>query len=113
MRNSQVKIEPGRGDAFQIAEGLGLSLLTDETWSYWDHDYNMHGAIGHGGSNPGSRSSMWFIDNEKGSYGVIIMTNHKQTYKPDNGVYAVSVYYTLQELLLEEAYERLLEPDLH
>jgi CubicO group peptidase (beta-lactamase class C family) len=109
MKTKQVKIEPGSGDSFQIGEGLGLSLLTDETWNYWDHEYNMQGAIGHGGSNPGSRSSMWFTTGENGSYGVIIMTNHKQTYKPDNGVYAVSVYLTIQELLMEEAYERHLE----
>lgn len=111
MRSVQAEIQPGRGDAFQTAEGLGLSLLTDETWRYWGHEYNMHGAAGHGGSNPGSRSSMWFTQTEDGGYGVIIMTNHKQTYKPDNGVYAVSVYLTIQHLLMEEAHERHREPD--
>jgi len=40
------------------------------------------------------------------------MTNHKQTYKPDNGVYAVSVYLTIQQLLMEEAHERHREPDI-
>ena len=39
------------------------------------------------------------------------MTNHKQTYKPDNGLYTISVIYTIQELLMDEAYERHLEPE--
>ena len=41
------------------------------------------------------------------------MTNQKQTYKPDNGVYTVSVVFTIQEPLMEEAYYRHLEPDFY
>jgi CubicO group peptidase (beta-lactamase class C family) len=111
MQSIQVEVSFGQGDAFQVAEGLGLSLLSDETWRYWNHEYNMHGAIGHGGSNPGSTSSMWFTEDENGSYGIITMTNHKQTQKPDNGVYTISVLFTIQELLMQEAYNKHLEPE--
>jgi CubicO group peptidase (beta-lactamase class C family) len=109
MQSIQVEVTPGQGDAFQVAEGLGLSILTDETWRYWNHEYNMHGATGHGGSNPGSTSAMWFMEDENGSYGIITMTNHKQTQKPDNGVFTISVLFTIQELLMQEAYDRHLE----
>jgi CubicO group peptidase (beta-lactamase class C family) len=111
MKSVQAEVAPGRGDGFQVGNGLGLGLLTDETWRYWNHEYNMHGAVGHGGSNPGWTSAMWFTEDENGSYGIITMTNHKQTYKPDNGLYTVSVLFTIQELLMDEAYERHLEQE--
>jgi CubicO group peptidase (beta-lactamase class C family) len=111
MKSVQARVPLGHGDALQVENGLGLSLLDDEACRYWNHEYNMHGAMGHGGSNPGWTSGMWFAENVKGSYGIITMTNHKQTYKPDNGLYTISVIYTIQELLIDEAYERHLEPE--
>lgn len=111
MKSVQVSVALGHGDALQIENGLGLSLLDDETVRYWNHGYNMHGAVGHGGSNPGWSSGMWFAEDVNGSYGIITMTNHKQTYNPDNGLYAISVIHTIQELLMDEAYERHMAPE--
>ena len=111
MKSVQVNVPLGQGDALQTKNGLGLGILDDDAIRYWNHEYDMHGAIGHGGSNPGWSSGMWFVEDVNGSYGIIYMTNHKQTYKPDNGLYAISVVYTIQELLMDEAYERHLAPE--
>jgi CubicO group peptidase (beta-lactamase class C family) len=111
MKSVQAEVPLGQGDALQIGSGLGLSLLDDEPVRYWNHEIDMHGAMGHGGSNPGWVSGMWFAEDVNGSYGIITMTNHKQTYKPDNGLYTISIIYTIQELLIDEAYERHLETE--
>ena len=111
MKSVQVNVPLGHGDALQTGNGLGLCLLEDDAICFWNHELDMHGAMGHGGSNPGFSSGMYFVEDANGSYGVIYMTNHKQTYKPDNGLYAISVVYTIQELLLDEAYERHLAPE--
>lgn len=111
MKSVQARVPLGNGDALQTGNGLGLSLLDDHALRYWNHEYDLHGAMGHGGSNPGWSSGMWFVEDANGNYGIITMTNHKQTYKPDNGLYVISVIYTIQELLMDEAHERQLEQE--
>ena len=111
MKSVQVNVPLGHGDALQTGNGLGLGILDDDPVGYWNHEIDLHGAMGHGGSNPGMTSSMYFVEDANGSYGIIAMTNHKQTYKADNGLYTISVFYTIQELLMDEAYERHLAPE--
>ena len=111
MKRVQVNLSLGQGDALQVKNGLGLGLLDDKPCRYWNHEFDLHGAIGHGGSNPGWNSGMWFVEDVNGSYGIITMTNHKQTYIPDNGLYIISVMYTIKELLMDEAYDRHLDPE--
>jgi CubicO group peptidase (beta-lactamase class C family) len=112
MKSVQVEVPLGHGDALQVRNGLGLCLLSEEPVRYWNHEYDLHGAMGHGGSNPGMSSYMYFAEDLNGSYGIITMTNHKQTYKQDNGVYTISVMYTIYEILMEEAYKRYLTPEI-
>ena len=74
----------GHGDALQVQNGLGLSLLDDKAVRYWGHEYELHGAMGQGGSKPGWTRGMLFVEDANGSYGIIAMTKHEQTYKADN-----------------------------
>lgn len=111
MKSTQVSLQLGEGDALQVKNGLGLSMLDDEPCRYWNHEINLRGAMGHGGSNPGMSSGMWFVEDANGTYGIITMTNHKQTYIPDNGLYVISTIYTIMQLLMDEAYERHLDQE--
>ena len=56
---------------------------------------------------------MYFVEDDNGSYGIITMTNHKQTYKQDNGLYTISVIVKIWELLLDEAYDRHLPSEFY
>jgi CubicO group peptidase (beta-lactamase class C family) len=111
MKSVQAGVKLGCGDVCQVNNGFGLCLLDDQPVKYWNHEYNLDGAMGHGGSNPGWSSCMYFVENTNGSYGIITMTNHKQTYKQDNGLYTISVIVTIWEILLDQACERHLAPE--
>jgi hypothetical protein len=65
----------------------------------------MRGAIGHGGGNWGTMANMWFVEEIEGGYGIILMTNTRSMAKFDE-VWALTVYYRIQAVLMQEAYER-------
>jgi hypothetical protein len=50
-------------------------------------------------------ANMWFVEEEEGGYGIILMTNTRSTAKFDE-VWVLSVYYRIQAVLMQEVYER-------
>jgi len=42
---------------------------------------------------------------------VVAIINHLTDIKPDNGVYAPSLYHMIQQLIMEESHEKHLEPN--
>jgi hypothetical protein len=64
----------------------------------------MRGAQGHGGADYGYRSSMYYVEEEEGGYGVIILTNLDNFFKEDM-LWYFAIYLQLEDLLMEEAYQ--------
>lgn len=63
---------------------------------------DMRGSQGHGGEYLGYMSAMWFVDEEQGGYGIILLSNVNENIK-SNVVGAPEIYRLIQELLLHEA----------
>jgi CubicO group peptidase (beta-lactamase class C family) len=95
----------GSADFMQVGYGMGFTRLSEEPWNSWGEEYDMRGAIGHGGSNWGTMANIWFVEEEEGGYGIILMTNTRSMAKLDE-VWILTVYYRIQAVLMQEAYER-------
>lgn len=63
---------------------------------------DMHGSQGHGGEYLGYMSAMWFVEEEQGGYGIILLTNVNENIK-SSVVGAPEICRLIQELLLLEA----------
>jgi CubicO group peptidase (beta-lactamase class C family) len=99
----------GSADFMQVGYGMGFTRLSEEPWYFWEEEYDMRGAVGHGGGNWGISASMYFVTEEEGGYGIILMTNTRSTAKFDE-VWALTVYHRIQIVLMREAYERFTKP---
>jgi len=95
----------GTADFMMVGYGMGLTHLSEEPWNAWGEEYPMRGAIGHGGGNWGTMANMWFVEEEEGGYGIILMTNTRSSAKFDE-VWVLTVYYRIQAVLMQEAYDR-------
>ncbi len=81
--------------------GLGWILLGDTPTELLD----MRGAQGHGGEKWGYQSSMWFVQEAEGGYGVVVLTNLHQEFKPTVIGFPL-IYAKIEDVLLTEAHRR-------
>jgi CubicO group peptidase (beta-lactamase class C family) len=95
----------GSADFMQVGYGMGLTRLSEEPWNFWGEKYDMRGAVGHSGGNWGIMAQMWFVEEEGGGYGIILMTNTRCQAKFDE-VWLLTVFNRIQAVLMQEAYER-------
>jgi CubicO group peptidase (beta-lactamase class C family) len=63
---------------------------------------DMRGSQGHGGEYLGYMSAMWFVEEEQGGYGIILLSNVNENIK-SNIMGAPEIFRLIQELLLLEA----------
>jgi len=87
-----------------VSTGLGFDKLRDGPGQYWGYEYDMQGALGHQGGDFGCNNEWWFVDEEQGGYGVIMLTN-VNTYKHDEAL-VFATYYKILTLLMDEAASR-------
>ncbi|MFB0504571.1 MAG: serine hydrolase domain-containing protein [Candidatus Bathyarchaeia archaeon] len=87
--------------SLMVAYGLGWFHLSNETYK---HHY-LHGAQGHGGEKWGFSCQMWFVEKERGAYGIILLTNLNRSFKADI-LHALATSLKIQDLLLQEASAR-------
>ena len=92
-------------DFMMVSYGMGLTHLSEEPWDFWGEEYDMRGAIGHSGGNWGIMAQIWFVEEEGGGYGIILMTNTRSQVKLDE-VWQLTIYHRIQAVLMQEAYER-------
>ena len=85
--------------------GFGWILLSDKPTEFLD----MRGAQGHGGEKWGYASSMWFVQETEGGYGVVLLTNLHQGFKPTIIGFPL-IYAKIEDLLLTEAHRRFTSP---
>jgi CubicO group peptidase (beta-lactamase class C family) len=106
MHKRAVSFPLGYGDLNQVSYGLGLGHIREQPWQAWNHLYDMHGATGHGGSWFGYQGQMWFVNGEKGSYGIILLVNTEFDFKAEaRNTWIFASPLKLQVLLMEEASE--------
>lgn len=103
MQEKAVSFPLGRADLNQVAYGLGLGHIREEPWSTWGHLYDMHGATGHGGSWFGYQGQMWFVEEEEGGYGMVLLVNTEFDFKEARDLWLFASPLKLQVLLMEEA----------
>ncbi|MDJ0753612.1 MAG: serine hydrolase domain-containing protein [Ardenticatenaceae bacterium] len=104
MQEKVVTFPLGQGDLNQDAAGIGLGHVRNQPWNAWGHLYDMHGATGHGGSWWGYQSQMWFVNEEDGGYGMILLINTEGDLKGDTrSLWLFSSPLQIQTLLMEEA----------
>jgi hypothetical protein len=107
MHERAVTFPVGRADLNQDASGLGLGHIRDEPWNAWGHPYDMHGATGHGGSWFGYQSQMWFVEEEGGAYGIVLLINTEFDFGAEaRALWLFASPLRLQVLLMEEAATR-------
>jgi CubicO group peptidase (beta-lactamase class C family) len=63
---------------------------------------DMRGSQGHGGEYLGYMSAMWFVEEEQGGYGIVLLSNVNESFKP-NIVGVSTIYRKIEESLLREA----------
>ena len=98
MHKQTVSFPPG---SLMVGYGLGWFHLSNETYK---HHY-LHGAQGHGGDNWGFTCQMWFVEKERGAYGIILLTNLNRSFKDDN-LHTLATGLKIEDLLLQEASAR-------
>ena len=97
------KAVDGGGHINMVGYGLGFTHLSQEAWQYYGEFYGLDGAIGHEGGQIGYMSSFYFVDEEEGGYGIILLSNLSTI---ENGVdfgWYFPIYYKIHTLLMEEA----------
>jgi CubicO group peptidase (beta-lactamase class C family) len=106
MQRRAVSVPKGQGDLNQAGYGLGLGHLNATPWNCWGHLYNMHGAIGHGGSWFGYGGQMWFVPKGSGGYGIVLLVNTDADFEGEaSDLWIFAGTYKMQVLLMEAARE--------
>jgi CubicO group peptidase (beta-lactamase class C family) len=95
------------GDIGMVGYGYGLNHMRTEPWQFYGHVYEF-GSLGHGGSDYGYSTSMYFVEEETGGYGFILLTNASKFFKQDIA-WHFEVYLKMENLLMQEARTRYLQ----
>jgi CubicO group peptidase (beta-lactamase class C family) len=114
MNDGRIKgvqlLEP---ESVGLMHGRAVSFSTQGLWVGYGYGWihhnddpvrfiDMRGSQGHGGEDMGYQSSMWFVEEEQGGYGILLMSNINESFKP-NIVGVSTIYKKIEELLLREA----------
>lgn len=95
MHRKAVSFSP---QSLAVGYGYGWIHYNEKPVNFID----MRGSQGHGGEYLGYMSAMWFVEEEQGGYGIILLSNVNENIK-SNVVGAPEIYRLIQELLLQEA----------
>jgi CubicO group peptidase (beta-lactamase class C family) len=85
-----------------LMHGRAVSFSTQGLWVGYGYGWihhnddpgrfiDMRGSQGHGGEDMGYQSSMWFVEEEQGGYGILLMSNINESFKPN--IVGVSTVY--------------------
>jgi CubicO group peptidase (beta-lactamase class C family) len=84
------------------AYGYGWTRYQQAPWQFWGTLFQFYGAGGHGGGDIGYRTRIYAVDKGEGGFGVIVLTNTQNWFKPDT-LWYFGIYLQLETLLMEEA----------
>jgi CubicO group peptidase (beta-lactamase class C family) len=91
-----------KADLGMEAYGYGWTRYRQEPWQFWGSFFQFFGAGGHGGGDVGYRTRIYAVEKDEGGFGVIVLTNTENFFKPDD-LWFFSTYLQLETLLMEEA----------
>lgn len=94
-----------RADLGMVASGYGWVRYQETPWQYWGTRLDFYGAQGHGGSDVGYRSRMWYVQEASGAYGVVLLTNVADFFKTDMP-WLFSAWMRIESLLINDARRR-------
>lgn len=95
------------GDIGVVGYGYGLNHMRAEPWQFYGHFYEF-GSLGHGGTDYGYSSSMYFVEEEAGGYGFILLTDASKLFKQDVA-WHFEICLKMENLLMQEARALYLE----
>jgi CubicO group peptidase (beta-lactamase class C family) len=84
------------------AYGYGWTRYQQAPWQFWGTFFQFFGAGGHGGGDIGYRTRIYAVEKGEGGFGVIVLTNTENFFKPDD-LWLFSTYLQLETLLMEQA----------
>ena len=90
------------GDFLQNGYGYGWSVYQKEPWQMWDITFQPRGYQGHGGRYFGYSGAMGMVDDGKGAYGFVLLTNTRTVGKFDLP-WVFATQNNIQNLILGEA----------
>jgi CubicO group peptidase (beta-lactamase class C family) len=96
-------IRSSGGDFLQRGYGYGWGTFEDEPYQLWDITLQPRGYQGHGGGYYGYGGAMFMVEEEKGAYGYVLLTNTNDVAEAD-WPWSFAVQINLQDLILGEAY---------
>lgn len=97
------------GHINKIGYGLGFTHLSHSPWQFYGHFYGMKGAIGHEGGQLGYSGAFYFVKEEMGGYGFILLTNYSTIEKDVDFTWYFPTYYQINVLLMEEAANKYIQ----
>ena len=83
---------------FMTSYGMGWKHRSTTTCEY----FYLHDSQGHSGGTGGYTCQMWMVETDKGSYGIIFVTNIYTYFKGDP-LWMMAWNYKVQDVLLQEA----------
>jgi CubicO group peptidase (beta-lactamase class C family) len=96
----------GGGHLNKVGYGLGVTHLAEEPWQYYGRLYDMHGAMGHEGGQIGYSGALYFVEEAKGRYGFVLLTNESFITSEVDFAWYFPILYQINTLLMEEAAAR-------
>jgi CubicO group peptidase (beta-lactamase class C family) len=97
------KAVDGGGHINKSGYGLGFTHLSHEAWQYYGEFYGLDDAIGHEGGQIGYMTSFYFVEEEEGGYGIILLSNLSTIENGTDFGWYFPVYYKIHTLLIDEA----------
>ncbi len=100
------KVTEGGGHINKVGYGLGFTHLAERPWKYYGQFYDMHGAVGHEGGQIGYSGALYYVEQDGGGYGFVLMTNESFITSEVDFAWYFPVYYQIHTLLMVEAATR-------
>lgn len=97
----------GGGDFMMVGTGMGWSLYDDKPREMWGKMINTRGMQGHGGAADGYRASMFFVKENDGAYGYVMMVDVSLLSEELDFAWFLAIDKGIEALLLQEGAERL------
>jgi CubicO group peptidase (beta-lactamase class C family) len=92
-------------DMGMVSSGYGWTRYQEDSWQFWGAPLAYFGAQGHGGSDVGYRSRVWYVEEDSGGYGIVLLINAADFLKRDM-LWFMSAYRLIEDQLLREARSR-------
>ncbi|MFC2046641.1 hypothetical protein ACFLTC_03870, partial [Chloroflexota bacterium] len=87
--------------------GMGWSLFVDQPREMWGKMIDLRGMQGHGGADYGYRASMYFVEEDDGAYGYVMLADVSLLSEDLDFAWFLAIDKSIEALLLHEGSQQL------